>query len=247
MARERELKRRPKDHDRGVAVVEALLDLCGRPGREPVTKRTTSRYLDTRSGVLRRGGVGLRARGDSSESRACWTVKVGAIPDQRGLSVAHEFEVRGIWQEIPAEIALSLSLCGVDGDFVEIVRFTTTRQLWDASFLDARLEICLDLVAVEHPCKLEFVEVEVESIDQRVLERLGDEIDRRFPDVPPSAASKLATALKGCHPDSQGAGYTSVRMDQEPDSDLGERLAGLLELATPLPTPWRRPPTFGHA
>lgn len=238
MARESELKRRPRDRPRGQEVVAAIVASCERMVGPSTIETLTSRYLDDDQVTLGRHGVGLRVRGDRGARETCWTVKIGAVPDARGLAIAREYETLGSWSEVPAALSLALRSLGIGLPLVEIATFDTTRERWLGERGGAELEICLDVVHVAFPRRLTFVEIEVESQARDLLRRLVDEIDERFPDVTPSPASKLATALAGSACAQVGAKSTSLALSVDRVEDLGGRLADLLEQSTPIITPW---------
>ncbi len=235
MASERELKRQPPDLATAREMTTMIVELCQGDGGGPDVTSLTSRYLDTGDELLGRSGVGLRARGDLSYQEARWTIKIGAIPDARGVAEATEIEIDGLWREIPAIFAMGLHAAGVSADFKEIARLTTVRERWIRSYSGARVEICMDSVSVEYPSEFSFFEIEVEAPERSVLDRLLDVIEDRFPDVPPSPGSKLAMAFSGGESTQTEAKQHATGLAL---GRLGVDLARLLVAAVPLPAPW---------
>jgi hypothetical protein len=235
MASERELKRQPPDLASARAITTAIVELCQADSGGPEVYRLTSRYLDTGNGLLGHSGVGLRARGDPSEQEARWTIKIGAIPDARGVAEATEIEIDGLWREIPAIFAMGLRAAGVSVELEEVARLTTVRERWIRSYAGAQVEICMDSVSVEYPKQFSFFEIEVEAPERSVLDQLLDFIEDHFPEVPPSPGSKLAMALSG-GVSAQTAGRQ--RATGSPAEQLGVDLARFLDAVAPLAAPW---------
>ncbi|WP_298336138.1 CYTH domain-containing protein [Ferrimicrobium sp.] len=233
MARERELKRRPQDHEVGLEMVRAIIALGGQQLSHSDPEQLTSRYLDSRDHALALGQVGLRARGRQGQTPARWTIKVGALPDQRGVSEAAEFEIDGSWDVMPPVLVVALRGVGVADQLVEIARFKTLRERWVIDLSGVELEVCLDAVTVEAPQPYAFLELEVEAHERSVLDWLGDEFAHLFPTVPPSSQSKLATALMG---ETQ---YTlGLASPSQSRPELGRRLVQLLDGVDCQLPPW---------
>jgi inorganic triphosphatase YgiF len=235
MASERELKRQPLDIATAREMIAMIVGLCEGDNLAPQVLRLTSRYLDTGDELLGSSGVGLRARGELSKKEARWTVKAGAVPDDRGVAEATEIEIDGLWQEVPVIIAMALRSVGISAELEEIARLTTVRERWLRSYAGVEVEICLDSVTVEYPNQFSFLEIEVEAPQRSELDQLLDLIEDHFPDVPPSPGSKLAMAVSGGAP-SKMVGRHLVSGDAM--DDIGEQLANFFNAAVPMPAPW---------
>ncbi|MGC9154869.1 MAG: CYTH domain-containing protein [Ferrimicrobium sp.] len=233
MASERELKRRPQDHEVGLEMVRAIVALGGQELSHGDPQELTSRYLDSVDHALALSQIGLRARGSQGHTQARWTIKVGALPDRRGVSEAAEYEMDGAWDVIPPALMVALRCIGVVGDLVETARFRTLRERWVMDLSGVELEVCLDEVMVEAPQPYAFIELEVEAQERSVLDWLADEFAGRFPAVPPSSQSKLATALMG--ENQRPLGSTSPNPK---GPDLGGRLVRLLDAVDTQLAPW---------
>lgn len=235
MASERELKRQPKDLATARQMVSMIVDQCEFDDSAPDLLRSTSRYIDTENYLLGRGRVGLRARGDMSKQEARWTVKVGALPDDQGVSEATEVEIDGFWREIPSLFSMALRSVGVSTGLTEIARFSTERERWIRRFAGVEVEICMDSVIVEFPTQFSFLEIEVEAPGRSELDQLLVLIDSRFPDVAPSPGSKLAMALSGGDPKN----IVNIQLASEPvGEDLGAQLTRFLDSSSAIPAPW---------
>jgi inorganic triphosphatase YgiF len=172
---EMELKYELSTADR--QLVTDLLVSCGLEVIRTESASLVSRYIDTKERSLAEMGIGLRARGhQGNEVDAIWTLK--AKTTNRGARFSSvELQWEGKWCVLPDPVAHAVLSCLGNVELIEIARIFNKREAIAATGRTGKCEIALDTVEVEFPKRSSFVELEVESEDEPLLELCQDFLD----------------------------------------------------------------------